>query len=93
MQGFKMEIRLSNRFKKHSRKTNDKIRKSLTQRLKLFEQNPNHPLLRNHALTGKFKNFRVLILQVIGELYIASTRKRKIIVVFELLGTHSQLYR
>lgn len=88
-----MEIRLSNRFKKHSRKTNDKIRKSLTQRLKLFEQNPHHPLLRNHALTGEYKNYKSI--NITGDwraLYSEHKEKGKIVVVFELLGTHSQLY-
>ena len=94
MQDFKMEIKLSNRFKKDSRKTNDKIRKFLTQRLKLFEQNPRHPLLRNHSLSGKYKNYRSI--NITGDwraLYSEHREKGKINVIFELLGKHSQIYR
>ena len=53
-----MEIEFSDSFRKQYRKANKKIKTVFYQRLKLFRQDPYHPLLRNHPLAGKYREYR-----------------------------------
>lgn len=85
-----MEIKFNAIFRKQYRKTDDKIKKAFSKRLKLFQQNPNHPLLRNHILTGNYKNYRSI--NITGD-WRALYMERGEEVEFEMLGTHSKLYK
>ncbi|MBI2330404.1 type II toxin-antitoxin system mRNA interferase toxin, RelE/StbE family [Candidatus Daviesbacteria bacterium] len=59
-------------------------------RLELFIINQFHPQLNNHSLTGKYKGNRSI--NITGD-WRAIYSEEKDSVIFELLGTHSQLYR
>lgn len=85
-----MEIKYSLKFKRQFNKANPKIKKAFVQRRVLFKNNQHSPLLRNHALTGSFKGYRSI--NVTGD-WRAIYSEKGSTVVFELLGTHSQLYK
>ncbi len=85
-----MEIRFNASFRKQYGKADGKIKKAFSERLKLFRQNPHHPLLRNHILTGNYKNYRSI--NITGN-WRALYLEREGYVEFEILGTHSQLYK
>ena len=85
-----MEIRYNPQFRKQYRKANKKIKGAFRARRELFKQNPHHPLLRNHALTGDFKGRRSI--NITGD-WRAIYSERSNAIVFEALGTHSQLYK
>lgn len=86
-----MTIRYSSRFVKQLAKQPPKIHLAFYARIELFMANPFDPILRNHPLQGKLKGMHSInitvdvraIYEVIGdEVY-----------VYEMIGTHSQLYK
>jgi len=85
-----MSINFAKAFSKQYDKVESKIKVAFDKKFKLFLQNPFHPLLNNHALTGGYKGFRSI--NVTGD-WRAIYSENKEAIVFELLGTHSQLYK
>ena len=85
-----MEIEFSARFRKQYQKADKKIKKAFYKRLKLFRQDPFYPLLNNHLLIGRYREYRSI--NITGDWRAIYSRQRNII-VFEMLGTHSQLYK
>lgn len=89
-----MKVQYTNKFKKQYKKTDKKIREAFKQRRNLFLQNPLDPQLRDHPLKGEYKGYRSI--NVTGD-WRAIYSKRKTedddVIVFELLGTHSELYK
>jgi addiction module RelE/StbE family toxin len=57
--------------------------------LDLFAENPNHPALRNHPLTGKYAGFQSID---VTEDWRALYREEKERIMFADLGTHEDLY-
>ena len=45
-------------FDKRTRRLPHPIRKALADRLRIFVESPHHPLLNNHALSGKLRGYR-----------------------------------
>jgi addiction module RelE/StbE family toxin len=89
-----MEIEFSANFGKQYRKVNKKIKKAFYQRLQLFKQDSHHPLLRNHSLIGGYRKYKSI--NITGDwraLYSEFKEREEIIIVFEMLGKHSQLYK
>ena len=89
-----MKVKFSKKFAKQYEKANAKIKISFDKRLKLFLQNPFHPLLNNHALSGNLSGHRSI--NVTGDwraIYSAGNRSEINTIVFEMIGTHSQLYK
>ena len=87
-----MEIRFTKHFVKSYDKSPTKVRKAFDVRLWLLNQDKFHPLLNNHALTGKCKNYRSI--NITGDWRaIFREYKEGEIVYFEVLGTHSELYK
>ena len=84
-----MNISYSKLFIKQSKKLSPELRQKLQYRIRLFSQNPLHPTLRNHALKGKFKDYRSI--DVNGDIR-ALYLQREDEAVFDVLGAHSQLY-
>jgi addiction module RelE/StbE family toxin len=84
-----MTISFSKRFIKRSEQLPPALRKKLQQIVHLFFQDSHQPTLRNHALQGKFRGYRSIdITGDLGALYLEHDNR----VIFDLLGTHSQLY-
>lgn len=89
-----MDITLSPGFKddlKRIKKNDPQLLTKIHKQLKLFSENPRHPSLRTHKLTGNLDNswsisidrsFRLIYtVSAAGEAY------------FYSLGTHDQVYR
>lgn len=89
-QDTKMEIEFSSEFRKQYLKSNKKIKNAFSMRLKLFQQNSYHPLLRNHQLTGGYKSYQSI--NITGD-WRAIYSQRGNTITFKFLGTHSQLYK
>lgn len=83
-------IDFSTQFLKQQKKAPIEIKRAWVKRFALFVQDPFHPQLNNHKLSGKFKGFRSI--NVTGDWRAIYSKHNKTI-IFELLGTHSQLYK
>lgn len=89
-----MLVRFSRKFSKTYDKAPAKIRNAFDKRLKLFLENPFHSQLNNHALTGKYSDYRSI--NITGDwraLFEEFEDKSGKVVIFEVIGTHSQLYK
>ncbi|MBI5613636.1 type II toxin-antitoxin system mRNA interferase toxin, RelE/StbE family [Candidatus Gottesmanbacteria bacterium] len=84
-------VHFNNSFKRRFKKTDKSIRNKFKERLQMFLENPHHPLLRNHELTGNFQGKRSI--NITGDWRAIYFEKEPGIVVFELIGTHSMLYK
>lgn len=90
-----MQTRYHSHFIKQLRKAPADIRSATIIRIDMFSENPNYPLLHDHALTGKYLGYRSInitgdwraIYQVIDSV-LDDTYAH-----FIALGTHSQLYK
>jgi len=90
-----MVVKFSRRFEKQYDKTDESIRLAFEKRLKLFFRDQFHPLLYNHPLKGKLLGYRSISITgdwraVFSEIL---DSKEDQIVIFEMIGTHSQLYK
>lgn len=90
-----IRIDYSNKFDKQLQKVPLEIKIAFRSRLSLFIKNKFYPSLNNHALSGKLKGFRSI--NVTGDwraIYSESIGKNgEKRIIFELLGTHNQLYK
>ncbi len=85
-----MDIRFSKRFIKQLSKLPPKQEAKFYERLELWKINPNDPRLNHHALSGKLKGFYSL--NITGDLRALYKVYDGIVYVYELIGTHAQLY-
>ena len=84
------KIDFSNKFKKNLKKTPLKIKIALRKKLQLFSTNPFNPILNNHSLIGNYKGYRSI--NITGD-WRAIYSQHSGRIIFEELGTHSQLYK
>lgn len=90
----KIEIRFSRRFRKEYQKADLKIKKAFDNRLQLFYSNELHPLLNNHNLQGILSGYKSI--NITGDwraIYSQTVSNNKRVITFEIMGTHSKLYR
>ena len=86
-----MIVNYSKNFIKQLKKSPKKIRAQLISRIEIFIQNPGHPSLHNHSLSGEYAGYRSINLN--GDwraIYMPMSENE---VLFITLGTHSQLYK
>lgn len=89
-----MEIKYGTRFRKNYIKADKKIKAAFTHAIELFLEQPNHPLLRNHALRKKYAGYRSINVTEDWRAVFKETKSKKLkVVIFHLLGTHDQLYK
>jgi addiction module RelE/StbE family toxin len=86
-----MEVRFSRQFVKQYNRAPVRIRQAFNNRLKIFFMNPYAFSLNNHQLLGKLKGLRSI--NVTGDWRALYSRQDGVLIVFEVLGTHSQLYK
>lgn len=87
-----MIIQPSKKFAKAFEKIPAKIQLAFEQRIEIFRNNPFHPLLNNHALTGKYSDFRSI--NITGDWRtIFQEFNNYRLVSLETIGTHNQLYK
>ena len=84
-----MTVAYSKSFMKQVKKLDMPIKQKLLERVKQFSKNPLDPELNNHPLKGKYKKYRSI--NITGDyraLYLTQSEH----IIFDLVGTHSQLY-
>lgn len=90
-----IKISFAKRFSKIYDKAGGKLKATVEKRLKLFLVNPLDPQLNNHQLVGKYFGLRSI--NITGDwraIYSESVNDEgESVIIFELLGTHSQLYK
>ena len=84
-----MEIEFRKEFKKQYKKLPKKIQSKFSERLELFIETPNHPLLNLHTLSGA--NYPAETINITGD-YRAQFLRSKNLISFIRIGTHSELY-
>lgn len=88
-------IDYSRKFLKQLKKAPLEIKLAYKRRFNMFIQNPYHPLLDNHALTGDWLGYRSI--NVTGDWraifveYLSDAGTK--IIIFHIIGTHSQIYK
>jgi len=85
-----VEIRFTKRFLKQLSKLTPAQEARFYNRLRLWQIDPVSPQLRHHALAGKLKGFYSI--NVTGDIRALYRVHEDTIYVYELIGTHSQLY-
>lgn len=85
-----MIVKYTSTFKKQYKKLPKKFQKQFYERLLLFEDNQADPRLRVHPLKGKYVGYWSM--SVNGDLRALYRKKDEEIIIFALIGTHSQLY-
>lgn len=90
-----VRIDYSKRFDKQLKKAPLEIKIVFRKKFALFLENPFHPQLNNHSLTGKLKGYRSI--NITGDWRAIYSEHQNSegnsIIIFEVLGTHSQLYK
>jgi len=84
-----MNISYSKNFMKQAKKLNQPVRHKLLEKIELFSKNSLDPELNNHPLKGKYKQYRSI--NVTGD-FRALYLTQGDLIIFDLVGTHSQLY-
>ena len=84
-----MEIEFRKEFKKQYKKLPKKIQVKFSERLELFMETPNHPILHLHTLTGP--EHPIETINITGD-YRAQFLRLKNVISFIKIGTHSELY-
>ncbi len=85
-----MVIQYTSQFKKQYKKLPKKFQVQFDKRLLLFLSNPSTPQLHVHPLIGKFSGY--FSLNVNGDLRALYLKKGEAIVIFVLIGSHTELY-
>jgi len=85
-----MNFRFHNHFKKSYLNLSKKMQKSVDDRLLMFSKDPFDILLKNHSLSGRYKNYHSI--NITGNYRAIYKNISKDYVIFIKLGTHSQLY-
>jgi len=85
-----MIIKHTATFKKQYRKLPPKFQEQFDERLRLFLQDPIDPRLRIHPLRGAYNGYWSM--DVSGDLRALYRKDGDEIIIFGLIGTHSQLY-
>lgn len=85
-----MQIKFKKPFVKTLNKAPKKIKKAFLKRLEIFEQDQYKAILNNHKLSGKYSGLSSI--NITGD-YRAIFKQNKNLVIFLILGTHSQLYK
>lgn len=90
-----MLVKFSRNFQKIYDKASLKVKLSFDTRLGLFIKDPFHPILNNHSLKGSYSGFRSINITGDWRAIYSEEKNNKgdKTVFFEILGTHSQLYR
>lgn len=85
-----MRIKYSRRFRKRFQKLRANEQKRFWQRLELLKNNPDATQLNHHVLKGQYLGLHSI--NVGGDLRALYIEKGDELILFELIGTHSELY-
>lgn len=85
-------IRFTKTFEKSFKKrisSNHNLSKNFAKRLRIFQENPKHPLLRDHALIGTKIGKRAF--SISGDFRVVYGEDAEFITFYDI-GTHNQVY-
>ena len=85
-----MDIITSNKFDKKFLKLPTKIRVQFSERLKIFVENPQDPMLKNHPLHGKMSGRKAFAIN--GDYRVNNRLISHEVIEFISIGTHNQVY-
>ena len=85
-----MTIQYMPKFKKQYKKLPKKFQLQFDERIHLFSLDPTNPKLRVHPLKGKFAGYWSM--DVSGDIRALYIKRGEELIIFGLIGTHSQLY-
>jgi len=85
-----MKIRFDKKFKQQYKKLPPNMQEQFDGRLRLFIIDQTNLLLRLHPLSGRFAGYYSI--NISGDLRALFYRDNGEIIIFSLIGTHSQLY-
>ena len=86
-----MEVAYSKSFKKDFAKLQKKFQEQFFDRLSLYLEHPQHPLLHVHSLNGEYKGYQSF--NVTADIRVIFTFRDKGEVLYvDMIGTNSQLY-
>ncbi len=85
-----MIIQYALKFKKQYKKLPPKYQKQFDDRLGLFLVDPTNPQLHVHPLMGAYRGYWSM--NISGDLRALYLKNGEEIIIFALIGTHSQLY-
>jgi addiction module RelE/StbE family toxin len=87
-----MEINYTRDFLKNYKRRispNPKLVSQFKERLKIFEANPSHPLLKDHQLTGNKNSYRAF--SITGDIGVVYKIFGDQILLYDI-GSHNQVY-
>lgn len=87
-----MQIEYKKEFTKYFNKAPAKVQLAFKDSLRIFMANQFDPLLNNHPLTGKYQGKRSINITGNWRAIFREFENYRL-VIFETLGTHSQLYK
>lgn len=85
-----MIIQYSHTFKRQYKKLPSTQQEQFKERLQIFITDRTHPMLRVHPLKGSFQGYWSM--NVNGDLRAIYSDNGGDLIIFALIGTHSQLY-
>ena len=85
-----MTIQYLPKFKKQYKKLPEKFQMQFDERLRIFVSDPTDPKLRVHPLKGHFAGYWSM--NVSGDIRALYLQKGDTLIIFALIGSHSELY-
>jgi len=85
-----MIIQYAASFKRQYKKLPEKFQRQFNERLLIFLKNSSHLLLRVHPLKGKYAGYWSM--NISGDLRAIYLIRKENIIIFALIGSHSNLY-
>ena len=85
-----MTIQYLSKFKKQYKKVPLKFQQQFDNQIRLLKSDSTNPKLRIHPLKGKFAGYWSM--NVNGDIRALYLMRGKTIIIFALIGTHSELY-
>lgn len=85
-----IKISYSKKFRKQYFRLSPKVREQFKKRQRLWLDDPYHPQLHLHALTGEYAG--LYSINITGDVRALYEKLDDVYVVFGFIGTHSELY-
>lgn len=86
-----MKIRYSKKFKKQYKKLSPKLQQQTKARITLWKRDPKDESLRLHKLTGKMSKYYSI--NITGDVRALYEIVGEEIYLYQMVGSHSQLYK
>ena len=85
-----MIVKYHSKFKKQYKKLPNRIQLQFDERFLLFLDDPTAPALRVHPLKGKYQGYWSM--NITGDIRALYLHVGEELIIFALIGTHSELY-